>query len=73
MNLNIQDSMNGSSCYSVLLSSVGNKWSFACMEDKKLQYQAHVFYVLGYKIVRESGDKAKVGKNPTYGKTSYHT
>lgn len=43
------------------------------MEDKKLQYQAHVFYVLGYKIVRESGDKAKVGKNFYIWKDFPHT
>lgn len=42
------------------------------MEDKKLQYQAHVFYVLGYKI-RESGDKAKVGKNFYIWKELPHT
>lgn len=34
------------------------KQSCSCVEDKKLQYQAHVFYVLAYKT-RGSGDNAK--------------
>lgn len=55
--------MNGSSCYSVLLSSVGNKTKFLMHGRQKAAIPSPCFLCLGYKIIRESGDRAKVGKN----------
>lgn len=56
----------------ILLGTMGNKTKLLVHGDKKLQYQAHVFYALAYKI-RGSGDKDKVGKNFYISKHLPHT